>query len=62
MNYTIQNVGNTMKNTFGTIQKSKRNIGNTPDTNIHDRSFAMLGTGSSINSGRVKLVLWTQTK
>jgi hypothetical protein len=51
-----------MKNTFGTIQKLKRNIGNTPDTNIHDRSFAMLGTGSSINSGRVKLVLWTQTK
>ena len=27
---------------------------------IHDRSISWLGTGTSINSGEVKLVLWAQ--
>jgi hypothetical protein len=28
---------------------------------MHDYSLSWLGTGTSIKSGRVKLVLWTQT-
>jgi len=28
----------------------------------HDRSFSRLGTGTSIKSGGVKLVLWAQIK
>ena len=33
---------------------------NTPKTHIHDRSLSWLGTGTSIKSGGVKLVLWAQ--
>ena len=32
------------------------------NTEIHDRSLSWLGTGISIKSGGVKLVLWTQTQ
>ena len=32
----------------------------TPNTQIHDRSLSCLGTGTSIKSGRVKLILWAQ--
>jgi hypothetical protein len=28
--------------------------------NIHDRSLSWLGTGTSITSGGIKLVLWSQ--
>ena len=31
-----------------------------PNTQIHDRSLSLLGTGSSIKSGGIKLVLWTK--
>ena len=31
----------------------------TPNTQIHDHSLSWLGTGTSIKSGRVKLVLLT---
>jgi hypothetical protein len=34
----------------------------TPSTQIHDRSLSWLGTGTSIKSGGVKLVLLTQNK
>jgi hypothetical protein len=33
----------------------------TTDTYIHDRSITWLGTGTSITSGSVKLVVWAQT-
>jgi len=33
----------------------------TPNTQIHDRSFVFLATGTAIKGGGVKLVLWTQT-
>ena len=32
----------------------------TPMKHIHDRLLSPLGTGSSINSGGIKLALWTQ--
>ena len=32
------------------------------NTQIHDRSLSWLGTGTSIKSGDVELVLWTQTQ
>ena len=48
------------------VQKSDWNIvergkNETPNTYIHDRSLSWLGTDTSIVSGCVKLVLWTQT-
>ena len=73
---TLQNVSswkcwNKMKNKkiphVGTVQKVNRKIVerdkiDTPNTQIHDRSFFWLGTGTSIKkSGRVKLMLWSQT-
>ena len=33
----------------------------TPNTQIHDFSLSWLDTGTSITSGRVKLVIWTQS-
>ena len=33
----------------------------TPNTHINDRSLSWLGTDTSIKSGGVKIVLWTQT-
>jgi hypothetical protein len=52
--------------TVGTIPKSnlKKVEGDkidTPNTQIHDCSFSLLGTVTSIKSGEVKLVLWSQT-
>ena len=32
----------------------------THNTQIHDRSFSLLDTGTSIKSGGVKPILWTQ--
>ena len=32
----------------------------TTNTHIHDRSFSWLGTSTSIKSGGIILVLWTQ--
>jgi hypothetical protein len=42
-----------------TVEKDKID---TPSTQIHDRSLSWLGTGTSIKSGGVKLVLLTQNK
>ena len=41
-------------------KKSQEQMQNTPKTHIHDRSLSWLGTGTSIKSGGVKLVLWAQ--
>ena len=41
-------------------QISERGKIDTPNTQIHDQSLS-LGTDTSITSGGVKLVLWTQT-
>ena len=47
--------------TVRTVPKSNRKIAergkiDTPNTQIYDGSLFMLGTGTSIKSGRVKLV------
>ena len=34
----------------------------TPNTHINDRSLTWIGTGSSMQSGGFKLVLWTHVK
>jgi hypothetical protein len=34
---------------------------NTPNIYIHDYSLSWLGTDTSMKSGRVNLVLWSQT-
>ena len=52
-----------MYHTAGTISKSNRKITErgkiyTPNTQIHEHSLSWLGTGTSIKSGRGKLVLW----
>ena len=60
---------NEMKNEYynvGIVPKSIRKIVETDPksillTHIHDRSLSWIGTGTSIKSGGVKLVLWTQT-
>ena len=49
--------------TVRTIQKSnlkivERGKNDPPNKQIHDRSISWLGTGTSIKSGGVKLVLW----
>ena len=54
------------KHTVGTISKSnikivERGKINTTNTPIHVHSLSCLGTGTSIKSGGVLLVLWTQT-
>ena len=52
--------------TVGTVLKFNREIEqkeakiDIPKTQIHDRSLSWHGTGTSINSGRVKLVLSAQ--
>jgi hypothetical protein len=51
---------------FGTVPKSNRKIVerdkiDTSNTQMHDRSFHLLGTGTSIKSGVVKLVLRDKT-
>ena len=33
----------------------------TPNTYLHDRSLSWLGTGTSIRSGGIKLLSWSQT-
>jgi hypothetical protein len=43
------------------ISKSQRGKIDTSNIYIHDHSFSLLGTGTPINSGGVKLVLWAQT-
>ena len=50
---------------FGTFPKYNRKVAerskiDTPNTHIHDHSLSCLGTGTSITSGGVKLVPWTQ--
>jgi hypothetical protein len=52
--------------TLGTVPKSNKNITESDkidilNTQIHDRSLSWLGTGTSIKSGRVKLVLLAYT-
>ena len=51
------------KSVLGSINKlhKKGSKIDTPNTQIHDRSLPWFGTGSSIKSGWVKLVLRTQT-
>ena len=66
MNQSINQTKNKEYNTVGTILKSNIKIverGNidTPNTQLHDSSLSWLGTGTSIKSGGVKRVLWTQT-
>ena len=56
--------GDKMKNknyhTFGTGPKSNRTIVERDNiTQTHNRPLSWLGTGISIKSGGVKLVLWT---
>ena len=34
----------------------------TSNTQFHDHSISWLGTGTSMKSGRVKIVLWAQTQ
>ena len=53
-------------NTVVTIPKSnirivERGKSDIPNTQIHDRSLSWIGTGISIKSGGVKLVLWAQS-
>ena len=57
---------NTKYSNVGTILKFNRTIIERGEiyilnTQIHDRSFSCLGTGTSIKSGGVKLVIWAQT-
>ena len=63
-------IGKTMENnkyhTVGTFPKSSRKTVEsgqiyTPNTQIHDHPLSWFGTGTSIKSGVVKLVLWTRT-
>ena len=42
-----------------TVEKDKIDTSN---TQIHDRSLSWLGTGTSVKSGGVKLVLWYKTQ
>ena len=52
------------KHIVGTVPKSYSKFverGKNLNTNIHDNSLSWLGTGTSIKSGRVKLVLCAQT-
>ena len=51
--------------TVRTVKKSNRKIVkrykiDTPNKQIHDISLSWLDTGTSIKSGRIKLVLWAQ--
>jgi hypothetical protein len=39
----------------------ERVIIDTPNTQIHGHSLSWLGTGTSIKSDKVELVLWAQT-
>jgi len=62
----IYKMENKKYHTVGIVPKSnikiiERGKIDTPNTKIHDRSLSWLGTGTSIKSGGVKLVLWTQT-
>ena len=43
------------------ISKSQRGKIDTSNIYIHNHSFSLLGTGTPINSGGAKLVLWAQT-
>ena len=57
---------NKKDHTVRTISKSNIKIVDrgeidTCNTQIHDRSLFLLGTGTSVNSGGAKLVLWAQT-
>ena len=52
--------------TVGTVTTSNRKITerskiDTCSIQVHDRSLPLLGTGASIKSYGVKLVLWTKT-
>ena len=42
------------------IEKSQKEAKSIPQTQIHDRLLSWLGTGTSIKSGGIKLVLWDQ--
>jgi hypothetical protein len=44
------------------IKIVERRTIDTPNTQIHDRPLSWLGTGTSIKSAGVKLVLFVQTK
>ena len=46
-----------MKNKKSSIEIVERGKIDTPKTRIHDRSLFLLGTGTSIKSGGVELVL-----
>jgi hypothetical protein len=49
------------QNSLKTQSKNHRNMGKQnrySNTHIHDRSLCGLGTGTSIKSGEVKVVLW----
>lgn len=59
-------MNNKKYHTHGTRQKSTGKILErgkiyTHKTQIHDRSRAWFGTGTSMKSGGVELVLWTDT-
>jgi hypothetical protein len=59
-------VKNKKYHTVGTIPNFDRRIVekikfDNLNTQIHDRSLSRLGTGTSIKSGGIKLILWNQT-
>ena len=58
-NKTYHTVGTILKSNIKIIERGKID---TLNTLIHDRSLSIIGTGISIDSGGVKLILWTQTK
>jgi hypothetical protein len=49
------------KKILNETKNQERDKINNPNTQIHDYSLSWLSTGSSIKSGRVKLILWVQT-
>jgi len=50
---------NTQKPNFKIVERCKID---TPNTQIHNRSLSWIGTGTSIKSGGIEIVLWDQTQ
>ena len=57
-NKKISHIG-TLKNP---ISKSLKDVKSIPLTQIHNRSLSWIGTGTSIKSDGIKIVLWDQTQ
>ena len=60
-NSKIHQKNTTMSEQFqNPTEKSLEKVKMISNTQVHDLSLSELGTGASIKSGRVKLVLWAQ--